>query len=168
MPKPTSNTERYVDYIERTRTQYEHLGFPPYQWVHNTEAPAFAPLSKPVAQCKVGLIASGGIYRSGQVAFHFKDDVSYRMIARDTPKNELRATHFAYDLTDARDDIGCVFPLETLNDLVQHGLIDSVADPAYTFMGGIYSERKVRELLAPALAARLVKDEVDVAVLVPV
>jgi hypothetical protein len=35
-------------------------------------------------------------------------------------------------------------------------------------MGGIYSVRKVRDILAPALADRLVKDEVDVAILVPV
>jgi hypothetical protein len=35
-------------------------------------------------------------------------------------------------------------------------------------MGGIYSARKVREVLAPAIADALVRDEVDVAMLVPV
>jgi hypothetical protein len=35
-------------------------------------------------------------------------------------------------------------------------------------MGGIYSSRKVRDLLAPALAERIIKDEVDLALLVPV
>jgi hypothetical protein len=35
-------------------------------------------------------------------------------------------------------------------------------------MGGIYSQRKVMEQLAPAIANHLVADEVDVAVMVPV
>jgi hypothetical protein len=35
-------------------------------------------------------------------------------------------------------------------------------------MGGIYSSRKVRELLAPEIARRLVEDQVDLVLLVPV
>jgi hypothetical protein len=47
-------------------------------------------------------------------------------------------------------------------------VIGAVSRNAYTFMGGIYSSRKVRALLAPAIAERSVKDEVDLALLVPV
>ena len=145
-----------VDYIERTRAQYDALGYPPYQWVDNPPPESLAPLKKPLQDCKVGLIASGGIYRHGQIAFHFKDDLSYR------------ATHFAYDLTDARKDPNVVFPLATLRRCQANGLIGSLAERAYTFMGGIYSSRKVRDILAPALAERAQQDEVDVVVLVPV
>jgi hypothetical protein len=35
-------------------------------------------------------------------------------------------------------------------------------------MGGIYSSRKVRDTLAPAMVAELKKDEVDLALLIPV
>jgi D-proline reductase (dithiol) PrdB len=158
----------YVDYIQRTREQYDSLGYPPYQWVHNDDEPPFQPLAKPLADCRVGLIASGGIYRHGQVAFHFRDDFSFREIPSDTEVSELRATHFAYDLTDARNDPNVVFPMETLRDLARTGRIRELSANAYTFMGGIYSARKVRDILAPAIASRLQKDEVDVAILVPV
>jgi D-proline reductase (dithiol) PrdB len=157
-----------VDYIQRTHEQYDALGYPSYQWEYSDSAPSFAPLPKPLSQCKVGLIASGGIYRRGQIAFHFKDDFSYREIASTTPIEDLRATHFAYDLTDARADPNVVFPLQTLNACAQAGLIGSVSETAYTFMGGIYSTRKVRDVLAPALAERIQQDEVDVVLLVPV
>jgi len=157
-----------VDYIERTREQYSALGYPPYHWVHSDTPPPFVPPQKPLSECRVGLIASGGIYRAGQIACHFKDDISYREIATDTPNSALRATHFAYDLTDARADPNVVFPLETLRQCQQQGLIGGLAPQAYTFMGGIYSSRKVREVLAPALAERMVRDEVDVVMLVPV
>lgn len=157
-----------VDYIEVTRTTYDSLGYPPYQWVRSEDPPPFTPVSKPLSASRVALIASGGIYRSGQIAFHFRDDASYRVIPTDTPGAELRATHFAYDLRDARADINVVFPLDTLRALRDDGVIGGLADEAYTFMGGIYSARKVREELAPALVERVVGQEVDLCLLVPV
>jgi D-proline reductase (dithiol) PrdB len=157
-----------IDYIERTRTQYAALGYPPYTWVHNSDQPPFQPLKKPLSQSRVGVVASGGIYSEGQVAFHFKDDLSFRIIDTTAPVEKLRATHFAYDLRDARRDINVVFPVDTLNELAKHNRIGELAHNAYTFMGGIYSARKVRDTLAPAIADRLVRDEVDVVLLIPV
>lgn len=157
-----------VDYIERTREQYAGLGYPPYGWVTNTGAPPFAPLRKALTDCRLGLIASGGIYRVGQLGFHYKDDISYREIPSDTPVGDLRITHFAYDTTDARMDPNVVFPLQTLRELARVSRFGELGPNAYTFMGGIYSARKVRTHLAPALADRLCRDEVDVAMLVPV
>ena len=157
-----------VDYIARTREQYAHLGYPDYSWVTNDDTPPFTPLRKALADSRVGLIASGGIYAVGQIAFHFKDDFSYREISSDTPARDLRATHFAYDLSAARSDPNVVFPLATLRDLAAVSRIGELAANAYTFMGGIYSARRVKNVLAPALAERLVNDEVDVAIMVPV
>ena len=148
------------------RELYTVPDYPAYTWVHEEEAP-LSKLDKPLDQCKVGLICSGGIYLKGQVAFHYKDDTSYRVIRSDCSQEDLRATHFAYDLKDAREDINVVFPLQTLRKLATEGLIKGVADRVYSFMGGIYSSRKVREYLAPSLTSQAIKDEVDLVILVP-
>lgn len=157
-----------VDYIERTREQYSALGYGAYRWVRSAGPPPWTRPEKVLAQSKLGLVASGGIYVAGQVAFHYRDDVSLRIVPRDTPTADLRVTHFAYDLADARSDPNVVFPLDTLRDLERDGTIGELSERAYTFMGGIYSARKVQTLLAPAIADRLVRDEVDLALLVPV
>lgn len=157
-----------VDYIERTREQYAALGYGAYRWVRNDDPPPWAPVTKPLAASRVALIGSGGIYVAGQVAFHHKDDTSFRIISADTPTSELRVTHFAYDLRDARRDPNVVFPLDTLRELALESIIGGLGPRAYAFMGGIYSARKVRELLAPALADHVSNDEVDLALLVPV
>jgi len=157
-----------VDYIERTREQYAALGYGTYRWVANPDTPPWAPLRKPLAESRVALVASGGIYVRGQVAFHHHDDTSFRIVDADTPESELRVTHFAYDLTDARDDPSVVFPLATLRELARERTIGAVAPRAYSLMGGIYSARKVNDLLAPAIAERLLRDEVDLALFVPV
>jgi len=168
MMNQMSSAHSPVDYIERTREQYAALGYPPYRWVTNTGLPPWTPVTKPLSESRVGLVASGGIYVAGQVAFHYKDDTSFRIVDMDTPPADLRATHFAYDLRDARSDPNVVFPIDTLRALAREGFIGSVARNAYTLMGGIYSSRKVRDLLAPAIAERVVRDQVDLALLVPV
>jgi len=161
-------TVQSVDYITRIRDNYAQLGYPPYQWVVNTGPPPWQPLRKPLSECRLGLIASGGIYITGQVAFHFKDDASFRAIPKDVKTADLRTAHFAYDQTDARQDPNVVFPIDTLRRLVREGIVGELADYAYTFMGGIYSSRRVREELAPQLTERLLAEKVDIALLVPV
>lgn len=157
-----------VDYIERTKALYSSLGHPPYEWVTSAGQPPWSTVSKPLNQSRLAVIASGGIYKHGQVAFHHKDDTSYRKIPVDTPIDRLRVTHFAYDLTAARQDPNAVLPLNALRQLDKEQRIASLSSNALTFMGGIYSSRKVRELLAPALVGELKQDEVDLALLVPV
>lgn len=157
-----------VDYIKRITDNYAALGYKTYQWVRNEDVPPWAPLTKPLAECRLGLIASGGIYVTGQVAFHTKDDFSFRVIPRDVKTADLRTAHFAYDQTDARQDPNVVFPIDTLRRLKKEGVIGELADNAFTFMGGIYSSRKVRDELAPRLTEQLKAEQVDVVLLVPV
>ena len=128
----------------------------------------WAPLRKPLSECRLGLAASGGVYAVGQVAFHHKDDVSYREIPADVDTKDLRATHFAYDLSAARTDPNVVFPIDTLRRLVREGFLGGISSRLYAFMGGIYSSRRVSEDLAPRLTARFLEDGVDAVLLVPV
>jgi len=157
-----------VAYIPRISDTYDSLGYPSYKWVVHPDPPPFQPLKKPLSRCRLALAASGGIYVAGQKAFHHKDDTSYRAVPMDTKTKDLRATHFAYDLTAARKDPNAVFPIDTLRSLRAEGFIGRLARNAYTFMGGIYSARRVREELAPRITERLLKEEVDALLLVPV
>lgn len=157
----------HVEYMKLVDDLYSQLGFPPYRWVVNDAPPPWASLAKPLSQCRLTLIASGGIYVTGQVAFHFKDDTSYRAIPTTVRSQDLRATHFAYDLSAARRDPNAVFPIDTLRGLVNEGFLGGLTENAYTFMGGIYSSRKVREQLAPELTNALAREQADLALLVP-
>ena len=157
-----------VKYIERITATYDALGYEQYHWHQRKTRPPFFRPKKPLAECKVGMIATGGVYKTGQVAFHYKDDTSYRAIPSDTDVSDLRATHFAYDLSGAREDINVVFPIEGLRSLCQEGFVGSVADDLLTCMGGIYSQRAVIDELAPQLVQRCIDDNIDIVLLVPV
>lgn len=157
-----------VDYIQVTRDSYALLGYDSYRWAHNPEPSAFVKPEKPLAESKVVLIASGGVYRVGDVGFTHKDDLTHREIPVDTPTSELRVTHFAYDQTSAKADPNAVFPIDALRAMVSSGEVGSLADVALTFMGGIYSQRRLHETLVPALIERVRELDADIALLVPV
>ena len=157
-----------VNYIKQITENYVSQGYKAYKWVENKDTPPWLPLAKPIDQCRLGLIASGGVYIKGQIAFHYKDDTSFRAIPKDVKTRDLRATHFAYDLDEARTDPNVVFPIDTLRTLVSEGVIGDLADELYTFMGGIYSARRVKEELAPKLLDKLLQQQVDALLLVPV
>ena len=157
-----------VDYIPRIRDNYARLGYKAYNWVEHRETAPWASLCKPLSECRLGMAASGGIYVAGQVAFHHKDDTSIREIPADVDTKDLRATHFAYDLSDARTDPNVVFPIDTLRRLVREGFLGGLSSRFHTFMGGIYSSRRVTEDLAPRLTGRFREDGVDAVLLVPV
>ena len=157
-----------VDYISLTKETYSRLGYQSYRWASNEVPPSWAPLRKPLPEARLGLIASGGVYRHGQVAFTHRDDVTHREIPTDVDTGDLRVTHFAYDQTDARGDPNVVFPIDTLRALVEEGVVGELAPRALTFMGGIYSQRRLAAELIPVLVERTLDLEVDAVLLVPV
>lgn len=157
-----------VKYIDRTRDQYDALGYAPYKWASNAGEPPWTTMAKPLSESRLGMVASGGIYLRGQTAFTHRDDTTFRAVPSGADPSKLSVTHFAYDLSDARRDINVVFPIEPLRSLADDGVIGELAPDFFTCMGGIYSQHRVRDELAPALVERCRSDAIDAVLLVPV
>lgn len=157
-----------VSYIQQTKDLYDYLGYEPYKWFEAENAPEFTKLNKPLSECKLGLISTAGTYVAGQIAYYYKDDTSIRAIASNTSVEDIRFSHVTENyLEDARKDPSCVFPLEALQILKAKGVIGELADNFFSCMGGIYSQRRVREELIPSLEKGIRDEEVDVLLLVP-
>jgi len=158
-----------VDYIQVTADTYTNLGYGTYNWADNNDDPSdFVIPAKPLSESRVVVIASGGVYRVGDVGFTHKDDTSFRVIPTDTSTEDLRVTHFAYDQTNAHTDVNVVFPIDAMRSLVAAGEIGELTENALTFMGGIYSQRRLGETLIPDLVSQVQEMEADIALLIPV
>ena len=153
-----------VEYIPRTRELYS--SYTPYRWVVNNDVPPWTPLAKPIARCKVALMSSGGILYRDQPRFH-REDATYRLIPKSATQDDLAIWHFGYRTADAEADHNSVFPLARMRELEVDGTIGALADPAYSFMGGVYSARKIRDELAPRIADELKREQIDAFYLVP-
>ena len=156
-----------VDYMQAITERYKAIGYAPYRWYQADSAPAWSAPAKPLARSRVGMLSTSGAYALGQVAYHYKDDTSIRSIPSRTPKGDLRFSHVTENyLVDARQDADCILPLTAMRALEAEGFIGSLADEVFSCMGGVYSQRRVREEIAPALLAGFREQKVDSALLV--
>ena len=157
-----------VRYIESIRERYARLGYEPYRWYQAENPPPFASLSKPLSEMRLGVLTTAGAYVKGQVAFHYKDDTSVREIPVESADEDLRFSHLTENyLVDPRRDPNCVLPLTALRAARDAKQIGELANSAISCMGGIYSQRRVREELIPAVTDIFERQQIDVALLLP-
>jgi len=157
-----------VQYMESIRRRYEELGYAPYRWFHADTPPPFTALGKPLSASKLGVLSTAGAYAVGQRAFHYKDDTSIRAIARDTAPDAIHFSHITENyLENPRKDPNCILPISALNEAAANGRIAELAPELFSCMGGIYSQRRVREELIPELVGEFQRQAVDTVLLVP-
>ena len=157
-----------VRYIDAITQRYELLGYTPYRWFEADSPPPFTELAKPLASSRLGMLATSGTYVAGQVAYHYKDDTSLRAIPKDTATDQLRFAHITENfLQDSRRDANCTFPVDALRESQATGEVGELADTFLSCMGGIYSQRRVREELIPAVHEHFKTQQVDAVLLVP-
>ena len=157
-----------VRYIESITRRYASLGYEPYRWFNADSPPALKPLDKPLSQLRLGVVSTAGAYVIGQVGFCYKDDTSVRAIPKDTPADQIHFAHFTENyLVDPRKDPNCIIPIDALRALETEGVVGELAPELLSCMGGIYSQRRVREELIPTVHERLREQAVDAVLLVP-
>lgn len=158
-----------VNYVQALAEHYGSMGFPPYQWTINETAP-LTPLTKPLSQCRVALLTSGGISEKHAQAWNpdARNDFRLDAIPAKTDADGFQIHDSYYDHSDADNDINTVFPLVRLAELAAEGFIGDVAPRHFSgFMGRIYKRSQVLDVEAPRFAQMLSDDEVDALVAVP-
>lgn len=157
-----------VAYIEAITERYKNLGYAAYQWYRAEDPPPFTALRKPLKDCRIGMLSTSGAYVIGQKAYFYKDDTSTRNIAATTPKQNIHFSHLTENyLPGPRRDPGCMVPAAALLRLEAEGAIGAAARDVVSCMGAVYSQRRVREELAPALLDTFQSQHVDAVLLVP-
>lgn len=162
------NDAEPVRYMDAIKLRYQKLGYDPYRWFEAQSAPSLTPMPKSLSESRIGMLATSGAYVAGQVAYYYKDDTSLREIPKSTAEEDLRFSHITENyLGSSRKDPNSTFPLTTLKALESEGHIGELADDVFSCMGGIYSQRRVREELIPVVEERFRAQDVDAVLLVP-
>ncbi len=122
---------------------------------------------RPLDRCRLALVTTGGVHLPGDTRFDIDDpagDCSYREIPTDA--TDLTWTH-AYYRPDEGTDLDSVFPLWTLRELEDEGVIGELNHRHFSFMGAIHDPRPLAGVTAPEVAGKLVDDRADAALLTP-
>ena len=129
-------------------------------------------LAKPLPDCKIVLISTGGIMLKSDKAFDLKDpngDSTFRRIPHDINSEDLTIYHRYYDHKDADLDPNLVLPFEVLRELQEEGLVGPSNIFHYSFMGHILEPHLTTLINESAIdvANEILQQQVDIALLVP-
>ena len=158
-----------IKYADALNDHYGSMGHPAYRWSINETAPLHIP-GKPLNQCTVSLLTSGGVSQCSMAPFNpdARNDHRLDTIAQNVDANDFQIHDSYYDHKDAEQDINCIFPLERLRDIADNGTIGDIAARLWSgFMGRIYDRTRILEESAPAFADALAEDGVDILLAAP-
>ena len=135
----------------------------------------WTPLTKPLSDCKVALLSSGGIAmkddrpfdQEGERQNPWWGDPSHRIIPKTASTKDLEIYHLHINPAFARQDINCLLPIQRLNELEEAGEIGKVAESHYSIMGYLPKPDEMLAQSVPAIIQQLKDEQVDVLVLVP-
>ena len=141
------------------------------------DAIPWAPVRKPLADSKVALLSTAGLSMKGDAPFDMdferqnpmRGDPSWRRLTAEARSGSIEANHLHIDTGYILRDLNVALPFDRLRELVAEGEVGSVAASHYSTMG--YQGNDTSELektSAPAIAAAMQSEEVDLALLAPV
>lgn len=140
-------------------------------WETDGEIPWTRP-AKSLREAKLALVTTSGIHHAHQQPFDMQDpdgDPSYRVLDDKSLFSEFQITHDYYDHSDAARDPNIIFPLQRLQEMVSEGILGSLANTHYAFMGHIDGRHILTliEKTAKEVARALKNDQVDLVLLTP-
>ena len=152
---------RLEDLSEGQRRNAENLTCPTFETQPWVKGP-------PLSKRRVAIISTAGLHGRDDRPFTRGAGDFYRVIPGSIKANDLLMSHVAaaFDRSGFQQDWNVVFPIDLLRDFAEEGIIGSVADFHYSFMGADDPMRWEQQ--AGFVADLLKKDKVDAVVLVPV
>ena len=121
----------------------------------NRDMPKFedTPLleGSPLAERRIALISTAGLHRRGDRAF-IEQSGDFRIIPRDTPDEDIVMSHIStnFDRLGFMQDVDVAFPINRLKELAEEGVIGSVSDYHFSFMGATPPDKmepSIREIV---------------------
>ncbi len=140
-----------------------------YPFVENVYAP-FTPVRRSLPMLNLALISSAGAYIEGTEAFDLDagdGDISYKEIPVEVDAGDLRYAAKGYDPAAVLKDRNVQIPIERLTAYEENAVIGRLNRVWWSLSSYVPNAAKVAEEIAPKIAERLARYEVQAALLVP-
>ncbi|MCA1632736.1 MAG: glycine/betaine/sarcosine/D-proline family reductase selenoprotein B [Acidobacteria bacterium] len=140
-----------------------------YPWVENRHAP-FTPARRALPMLNLALITSAGAYIDGTQAFDTGvagGDTSFREIPIEVGAADLKWSARGYDPAAVLTDMNSQVPVGRLKEFEGNGIIGQLNPVWWSLCGFIPSAGRFAGTTLPELVERVVRYEVQAALLVP-
>lgn len=160
------NIGEFSGRFSRWRANDDLVGYP---FVSNTHAP-FTPVRRALPMLNLALITSAGAYIDGTEPFTLDDkdgDLTYREMPALIDAADLRYAAKGYDPAAVMQDRNCQVPIDRLREYEANGVIGALNSVWWSVSSFIPNARRVAEELTPAIADRLHRYDIQMALLIP-
>ena len=162
--------ERFADWKRGRGTTAAHddLG-EAYPFVRNKRAP-FTPARRALPMLNLALISSAGAYIDGTEALDTSapdGDFTFREIPTEVEARDLKIAARGYDPAAVNQDLNAQLPLERLSEFEQNGVIGQLNPVFWSFCGFIPDAARMADEMLPKIMERIVRYEVQAALLIP-
>jgi D-proline reductase (dithiol) PrdB len=115
------------------------------------DPPKLTPLRKRISDSTVGLLVTCGAQLSEDPPLGETEDISFRLVHRDTPFSNLVVSHKTRVRKWAVEDLNVAFPLDRMKELEAEGVIGRLAHTAVSMVGSIQRYTELVEQTIPAI-----------------
>jgi D-proline reductase (dithiol) PrdB len=131
------------------------------------DPPGLTPLRKSIAQSKIGMFVSCGAQLPEDPPLGETEDISFRLLHRDTPPSKLVISHKTVVRKWALEDLNVAYPLDRMKELETEGTIGALAHTAVSIVGSIHRFTELLEQTVPAVKQIYDSQGVDLVLLLP-
>lgn len=130
-------------------------------------APRITALRKPVEDCTVGVFTSCGAQLKDDQPLAETNDLTYRLLHRDTPLKELKVSHRTPSRKWALEDLNVAYPRDRLIELETEGVFKKLAPNAVSMVGSITLYTELLTEVVPRIKEEFDRQDVDLALILP-
>lgn len=140
-----------------------------YPFVKNTHTP-FTPVRRALPMMNLALISSAGAYIDGMEPFDLssKDgDTEFREFPIEVDAADMRYSAKGFDAKSVQEDRNSQIPIDRLLEYEANGVIGKLNNVWFSLSPWIPNAARVAEEMAPRIAERLHRYEIQAALLIP-
>jgi len=166
MRKVIENVDGFSSRFSRWKQNDELRGYP---WIENVHS-MLTPMHRALPMLNLALISSAGAHIHGVKAFDTEGrdgDLNYLELPIEIDAPDLRYAAKGYDSNAVTLDRNCQIPIDRLREYEANAVIGSLNNVWWSLSSYIPNAARVAEELAPKLAERLHRYEVQAALLIP-
>lgn len=160
------NAETFSTRFDRWRANDQLANYP---WIENTRAP-LTPLRRALPMLNLALISSAGAYINGTEPFDLEardGDLNAREIPVEVAADELLYAAKGFDPAAILDDRNSQIPIDRLSEYAENAVIGGLNNVWWSISSYIPNAGRVAGELAPHIAERLHRYEIQAALLIP-
>jgi len=140
-----------------------------YPFVKNRRAP-FTPARRALPMLNLALISTAGAYIDGTEPFDTSapdGDLRFKEIPIEVEAEDLRVSARGYDPAAVQQDINTQIPVERLVEFESNGVIGQLNPIFWSLCGYIPNAARLEQEVSANLVERLIRQEVQAALLIP-